>query len=48
MIGLRCPSDIAQWTITLIISNEDMKDTIKILKSLEKCDLLMTTESESK
>ena len=40
------PSDLAKQT-TLIISNEDMNDIMKIVKTLEESDLLITGISET-
>ena len=39
------PLDVAKWT-TLIISNEEMNDIIKIVKSLEESGLLIKGVSE--
>ena len=41
-----CPSDLAKQTI-LIISNEEMKDIIKIVKSLEEYGLLIESVNET-
>ena len=40
------PLDVAKWT-TLIISNEEMNDIIKIVKSLEESALLIKGVSET-
>ena len=40
------PLDVAKWT-TLIISNEEMNDIIKIVKSLEESGLLIKGVSET-
>ena len=40
------PLDAAKWT-TLIISNEEMNDIIKIVKSLEESGLLIKGVSET-
>ena len=41
MLGSSPPLDIASRTTTLIISNEEMNDIMKIIKSLEKSSLLI-------
>ena len=40
------PLDVVKWT-TLIISNEEMNDIIKIVKSLEESGLLIKGVSET-
>ena len=47
MFGSGRPSDLASRTTTLIISNEEMNDIMKIVKSLEESDLLMKGVSET-
>ena len=42
----KCPSDLANRT-TLIISNEEMNDIMKIVKSLEESGLLIKGVSEA-
>ena len=42
----KCPSDLANRT-TLIISNEEMNDIMKIVKSLEESGLLIKGVSET-
>ena len=37
----RCPLDLASHMTTLIISNEEMNDIIKIVKSFEESGLLI-------
>ena len=39
--GLGHPSDLALRTTTLIISNEEIEDIVKIVKSLEEPELLI-------
>ena len=41
-----CPSDLAKQT-TLIISNEELNDIMKIVKSLEESGLLINSVSET-
>ena len=41
------PSVLTSRTTALIISNEEMKDIMKIVKSLEESGLLMTRISET-
>ena len=41
------PSDLASHTTTLIISNEEMEDIIKIIKSLEESGLLIKAVSKT-
>ena len=36
-----CPSDLAMHTTALIISNEEMEDIMKIVKSLQELELLI-------
>ena len=45
--GPGCPSDLALRTTALIISNEEMEDIIKIVKSLEESGLLIKEISET-
>ena len=45
--GSGCPSDLALRTTALIISNEEMEDIIKIVKSLEESGLLINGISET-
>ena len=47
MSGSGCPSDFASRMTTLIISNEEMSDTIKIVKSLEESCLLIKVFSKT-
>ena len=44
--GRECPSDLEKRTI-LIISNEEMDDIMKIVKSLEESGLLIKVVSET-
>ena len=44
--GRECPSDLEKRTI-LIISNEEMDDIMKIVKSLEESGLLIKGVSET-
>ena len=37
----RCPSDLTSRNTTLIVSNEEMNDIMKIIKSLEESGLLI-------
>ena len=53
-VGGRCsldlalrPSDLALRTTTLIISNEEMNDIMKIIKSLEESGLLIKEVSKA-
>ena len=46
MLALR-PSDLASRTTPLIISNEEMNDTMKIVKSLKESGLLIKSISET-
>ena len=46
MLALR-PLDLATLKTTLIISNEEMNDIIKVVKSLEKYGLLRKDVSET-
>ena len=39
--GSECPLDLAQQTTTLVISNEEIKDIMKIVRSLEEPGLLV-------
>ena len=53
MFGSGRPSDLTSQVTTLIISNEEMNDFMKIVKSLEESGLLVkgvskTTENEAK
>ena len=41
------PSDLASHTTTLIISNEEMEDIMKIIKSLEESGLLIKAISKT-
>ena len=47
MFGSDCRSDLALRTTTLIISNEEVKDIMKIVKSLEESGLLIKGVSET-
>ena len=47
MLGSSPPLDIASRTTTLIISNEEMNDIMKIIKSLEKSSLLIKGVTET-
>ena len=47
MFELGRPSDLASRMTTLIISNEEVNDIIKIFKSLEKSGLLIKSVSET-
>ena len=47
MIGSGRPSDLASRTTTLIISNEEMNDIMKIVKSLAESALLIKCVSET-
>ena len=47
MLGSCPPLDIASRTTTLIISNEEMNDIMKIVKSLEKSSLLIKGVTET-
>ena len=40
------PSDLAKWT-TVIISNDEMNDIMKIVKYLEESSLLIKSVSET-
>ena len=42
-----CPSDLASCRAALKISNEEMEDIMKIVKSLEESELLITGISET-
>ena len=42
-----CPSDLASCMTTLIISNEEMNDSMKIVKSLEASGLSINGISET-
>ena len=42
-----CPSELASRTKVLIISNEEMENVIKIVKSLEESVLLIKVISET-
>ena len=42
-----CPLDLASRTTVLIISNEEMEDVMKIVKSLEESVLLIKVISET-
>ena len=41
MFGSGRPLDLASRTITLIISNEEMNDIMKVVQSLEESGLLI-------
>ena len=41
MFASGCPLDLASLNTTLIISNEEMNDIMKIIKSLEESGLLI-------
>ena len=41
IFGLGRPLDLAQWTITLVFSSEELDDVIKIVKSLEDAGFLI-------
>ena len=46
--GSSCPSDLASCTVALIISNEDVEDIMKIVKSLKESGFLIKKkESET-
>ena len=52
-LGFRCPSDLTQQTVTLIISSNEMEDIMQIVNSLEDYCLLVkgisqTIENETK
>ena len=47
MFGSGCPSHLASRTTALIISNEEMNDIMKIIKSLEKSGLLIKCAGET-
>ena len=47
MFGSGCPSDLALRTMTLIISNEEMNDIMRIVKSLEESGLLIKGVSQT-
>ena len=48
IFGLRCfPSDLASRVTTLIISNEEMNDIIKIVKSFQESGLLIKGVSKT-
>ena len=47
MFGSGRPSDLASRTTTLIISNEEMNDIMKIVKSLAESALLIKCVSET-
>ena len=47
MFGSSCHSDLPLHTSTLIISNEEMKDIMKKVKSLEESGLLIKGVSET-
>ena len=42
-----CPSDLAPQTTTLTISNVEMNDIMKLIKSLEESSLLIEGVSET-
>ena len=42
--GSSCPSDLASCTVALIISNEDVEDIMKIVKSLKESGFLIKKE----
>ena len=45
--GSGCPSDLAPRTTTLVISNEETKDILKIVKSLEESGVLIKEVTET-
>ena len=45
--GFYDPTAISSGTTTLIISNEEMKDVMKITKSFEDSDLLLKEVSQT-
>ena len=47
MFGSGRPSDLASHHTTLIISNEEMNDIMKIVKSFEESGLLVKGVSET-
>ena len=47
ILGLDCPSSCALHNTTLIISNDEMEDIIKIIKSLEDSGLLLKGVGET-
>ena len=47
MFGLDCPLDLASYMFTLIISNAESNNIMKIAKSLEESGLLIKVASET-
>ena len=47
MFASGCPLDLASLNTTLIISNEEMNDIMKIIKSLEESPLLIKDVHET-
>ena len=47
MFGSGCPSDLAQCTTTITVSNQEMNDIMRIVKSLEESGLLIKGVTET-